>query len=711
MTNLPSPPADDKKSSFPTSHHHNSNNSYYYHYQSFDDCLLYSPNNNYDTTITPQLQEQPPEYINQLSNDQLATSPPLTLNHEEEEERDDSWYHGNDNVLIQGSNFYNPDIVFEWQSFQDIQHFLTDAGGIIASPTTTITTKKAASQEEEGDSFLFNNTQKKNDPPTTMDLFHPHHHHHHHGVPRPGFYLQQTDVTNMQFLSLLLDRAASHWCCIGFKIAPIQLDFVRYHTLPISILYCIAAISLVSDPDQQQFSTHAKDMAITLYQKARQYVDDVFFDDVEEQLSPRMIQSYFCLSYTSNLLRLYDHQRTWAAMAAIALQRQFQQKQILRQRTIMTEQQKHIEDSDWLSCWHRWYYVDAWMSLTLHRQRLLPDDVMEDNTNHFLLFDDQQQQQQSFTSHQSNSLKQANYLHHFAILAHFIRRYLRAFESHQLTSITSPIYYQITEALEAWYDQLPYDTQTNPIPHRPHHYQFNPRVDIHLHLCYYAVRLVIFSRFLEQHEQNNPSMMTSKILLIHNTLETNLQLLQALQYLKENKCDQSTYHHLFLTIHNAALSVYQKLVDNNNNSDNRNLTRTTVVYQQKEENEQYYNKEKLRTIAGEQLLMNLALLKSTAAYFNDTFNMRSFATQCMDQIKYLDLFKENSQYSSSSSSSSSSSPSAIITTRTIDMNLKNDELLERTRHISSASPFISVFRARDLDPSELRKTTLRKKRE
>ncbi|KAI7848749.1 hypothetical protein BDC45DRAFT_522654 [Circinella umbellata] len=659
MTNLPSPPADEKSLLF---NNHNHNN----HISSsiIQQHVLYHEDYKQPVLLPPLVPLE--EVVVSNLNVHSPTSPPIVHEQLKDEQQQQHHWHTMDPNLLP--------VTLQLESYKDLQDFLIQVGGeSIVSPTTmtamTSTQKSEKKCQQQQQQIVHNNHNNSNNN-TQYQITKKLIKHYYCGdkIPRPNRF-HQTDVTNTQFLGLMLDRASKHWCCIGFKIAPIPVDLIRHHThLPISIIYCVAAISLVSDPNHQhQYSTKAKDMALTLYKKARSQVDDVFFD-IEEELNPSVIQSYFCLSYTSNLLRLYDEQRTWGRLAAIALKRQHEQ-----------QKSQFTNDPNWLACWHRWYYVDAWMDLTLKRDRLLPDIFMDHTP--------------SIHHHPNDN----DHLHHFAMLAHFIRQYLRAFESNQLTSITSPIYQKITQSLELWYHQLPYN-HIQPNPPLLIQQQFNPRVDIHLHLCYHAMRLVLFSRLFEMNEQNlKQEKEEALLLLIHNTLDTNLQLLQALQHLKNDGCDQSTYHHLFPTIHKASYSIYQKLTTQ------LDMIPHSCLSSKNQQEQQLFNKKKLQTIAAEQLLINLKLLKSTPAYFNDTFNMRLFATQFINEIKTLGLLNKEEEEKEKEPILLSSTPTSSFTTSNVSS--QQNQQLSKTIH-----SFVSVFRARDLDQTELRKTTLRIKK-
>ncbi|KAI9496302.1 hypothetical protein BDB00DRAFT_945169 [Zychaea mexicana] len=320
-------------------------------------------------------------------------------------------------------------------------------------------------------------------------------------------YLNSTDFTvpssirlnveSSHMLESLMQQAVSHWCCIGFKVAPISLDLIRdWHSAPPAIVYCVASISLVTFIDHNASQSFIKQAAMVFYEQARHKMDDVFVEDMQ----PMIIQAYFCLSYTSNLLRLYEQQRTWGGLASIALQQHT--KDIAAGRPV---------DRMTMMCWLRWYYVDAWMCLTLNRECLLADDTplqlaaLSNNTN-----DDDDA---------SLSLRPENFhgLFQFAALTQYMRMYIRAIRSGTIfqegTTYPSLLYQEITVQLKQWYAQ-------------------QQHTENHFHLCYHAMRLVILFQFL------NPASSPPQDILI-DCLETNLALLQALQYLKEIGCDQT----------------------------------------------------------------------------------------------------------------------------------------------------------------------------
>ncbi|KAI9365063.1 hypothetical protein BD770DRAFT_377687 [Pilaira anomala] len=375
-------------------------------------------------------------------------------------------------------------------------------------------------------------------------------------------------IESSHMLEMLMARAVQHWCCIGFKVAPIQVSLIQdWRRAPQAIVYCIASISLVTFMDQENTSSsYSKQAAMVFYEQARNKLDDILFDDMQ----PSIIQSYFCLSYTSNLLRLYEQQRTWGGLASISLQHLAKN---------INSQEQQMVDPLTLGCWFRWYYVDAWMCLTLNRDCLLPD--------HIPWMDMKMIERLSITYNKTDDTQ----LYGFASLTCYMRKYIRALNSGKLFSndqqkLPSPLYYQITRDLVHWYSQLG---------------QYNTISQLHLNICYNSMRLVVLYQFLA------PQQPPPKDVII-DCLQTNLELLQALQELKDVGCDQSTYHHMFFAIHNTAKRIYQ------------------------------YNRSEFIALAKDQLQINLILLKSTQAYAHDVFKMKIYADKIQDQFTRMKIF-------------------------------------------------------------------------
>ncbi|CDH56290.1 hypothetical protein RO3G_15037 [Lichtheimia corymbifera JMRC:FSU:9682] len=370
-------------------------------------------------------------------------------------------------------------------------------------------------------------------------------------------------------MDVAIKLAVSHWCCIAFKVAPVSLNDIQCwkdHTL--SIRYCIAAISLISlsSHHHQENKKRRRDAAIVLYQRARYAVDDAGLYSMDNlsttatTIDPMMIQAYFCLSYTSNLLGFYEHQRTWAGLAATSL---------IQSRPMIGENRALLQ------CWYRWYYVDAWVSLTSGRHRLLPDELpspppFQDDDNHH-------------HHHNNNDLRP------FAVLAHHMRR-LKNRNDIKTQSLLND--------LDQWWHNLSSDRNTT-----------LKNSDPHLHLCFYAMRLVVLFQLLMRRDTQQCVPRT----LLVECLYTNLQLLSGLQHLRDTGCDHSTYHSLFLAIHNTAHDVF---------------LHTSSPDMDSSCCEQQQDQKRLHHVAIDQLKINIELMESTAAYVNDVYCLRQYAAQC-----------------------------------------------------------------------------------
>lgn len=378
------------------------------------------------------------------------------------------------------------------------------------------------------------------------------------------------NVESSHMLDSLMSQAVEHWCCIGFKVAPISLDMIRdWHKAPPAIVYCVASISLVTFMNHKAGQAFIKQAAMVFYEQARHKMDDVFLDDMH----PSVIQAYFCLSYTSNLLRLYEQQRTWGGLASIALQQHA--KDIVDGRPV---------DRLTMMCWLRWYYVDAWMCLTRNRDCLLNDDTPLERIS--MLSED--------VDH-----PEFRQLYQLASLTRYMRMYIRAIRSGKMFADgvggrqPSALYHNITQQLKLWYAST----------RRTSDYSVNESSsgEVHFHLCYHAVRLIILFQFL------HPTLGAPQDILI-DCLETNLAILQALRHLKDKGCDQSTYHHMFFAIHNTAKRIYS-----------------------------FSGAAQLKSLSEEQLRMNLVLLRGTQAYINDVFKMRLYAEKIEEQFRDLNI--------------------------------------------------------------------------
>lgn len=444
------------------------------------------------------------------------------------------------------------------------------------------------------------------------------------------------NIVSSSMLDSLMHRAITHWCCIGFKVAPISLDLIKdWHRAPPAIVYCVASISLVTFMDHQAGQAFVKQAAMGFYEQARHKIDDVFIEDIH----PLIIQAYFCLSYTSNLLRLYEQQRTWGSLASIALQQCTRDMRAGRPVDQLT-----------MLCFFRWYYVDAWMCLTLNRECLLPDDMPVD-----LNFTASCSAFQQYDVHSQD-------LYRFAALTQYMRRYIRAMQSNRIFDTAShqqdriypsALYLNITNQLKQWYSQqFNYHPTTGSLgpTTRPDLYGSN----VHFHLCYNAMRLVVLFRFLQ------PDRYPPYDILI-DCLETSLCLLQSLQYLKDIGCDQSTYHHMFFAIHNTAMRIYR-------------YERGPAV--------------SLKAYARDQLRINLMLLKGTQAYANDLFKVRLYAEKIEQQFNDLGITLDDWLKLPLSLPCSSSSPASCYSSSSCHAH--------PTTTTHSSQPRILVFRQKPL---------------
>ncbi|KAI8881802.1 hypothetical protein K501DRAFT_286197 [Backusella circina FSU 941] len=401
------------------------------------------------------------------------------------------------------------------------------------------------------------------------------------------------NIESSQMLGSLMYRAKTHWCCVGFKVAPIDINLINnWQIAPPAIIYCIATISLVTFVDQHANNMFAKQAALVFYEQAKNKMDDIFLDNI----NPITIQCYFCLSYTSNLLRMYDQQRTWGGLASISLQHLAKTKK--RSRDFL--------ESPVLQCWYRWYYIDTWMCLTLNRECLLPNTIPGVNFEEL--------KELSITEGCGYPKEMYHpYLKRFAVLTHYMRKYIQLLNTGLMFETAPPsytqrmpsgYYFDVDNQLTGWYNQL-----------KPY---LNASIScLHFNMCYHSLRLIVLYQFLAPSQPPN-----SNILV--DTLQTNLELLQSLQYFKDIGCDQGTYHHMFFAIHNTAKRIYQYVLPSQLAS--------------------------LRSLAKEQLQINLILLENTQAYISDVFKMRIYAEKIKDQFRSLGIEKANKSESNTLSS-------------------------------------------------------------
>jgi hypothetical protein len=392
----------------------------------------------------------------------------------------------------------------------------------------------------------------------------------------------------------LMFRAIQHWCCISFKIVPIELELLKNNT-PKAILYCVAAISMVTTTTTAQTVTEKnknnlvkkvydksaegfkKDVGFYFYERAVNYLKEVVFTEEEEESSTNAsvvaIQCYFCLSYTANLLRLTDEQRTWHYLACDQLKSKI----------------NYIHVSPALrQCWYRWYYIDAWIALSLNMECLLPDKlpftvkrpcpskatIATNNHNHH---DNSNNQQ----AHGNCCIMSDDTLYEFVIMTQYMRRFNRCIQSGTLIHF----YDSLTFETQSWWANME-DSSRN----------------IHLAICYHSMRLVILFSLLQQSH-----LYYIDFNLFLDGLNITLEILQGLQELKLMKCDQSTYHHMFYAIHKLLKSI---------------------LFHIKQKDEFRY----LESFAKQQFEMNLCILEGTDAFINDIYSMRTIGAMIEDDL-------------------------------------------------------------------------------
>lgn len=470
-------------------------------------------------------------------------------------------------------------------------------------------------------------------------------------LPKSVRYLSASNhlIENLMF------RAIKHWCCISFKIVPIELELIKKDT-PRSILYCVAAISMVTTTTTATEQQHRniltststaksnskgtvkkkvydksaegfkKDVGFYFYGRAVHYLNEILFeDDYTQDLASSIIaiQCYFCLSYTANLLRLTDEQRTWHYLACC----------ILRNNV------KYIDVSPALrQCWYRWYYIDAWIALALNMECLLPDELpfateiptyrysesnvkvshlteqQDDDGNTTILSTPPKNNNNSNnnnnnyhesikTTTNNNNCSSNNKhddnentcctisndtLYEFAVMTQYMRRYVRCIQAGTLPHC----YDNLTYELDVWWENM-------------------GDYNLHLSLCYFSMRLVILFALLQQ---SNIYYVDDSLLL--DGLNSTLEILQGLQELKLMKCDQSTYHHMFFAIHRALKSIHAQI-----------MSRKEFRY--------------LEPYCRQQFEMNLLILEGTDAFMNDIYDMRSVGTLIEEDLYALGYVEED----------------------------------------------------------------------
>lgn len=419
----------------------------------------------------------------------------------------------------------------------------------------------------------------------------------------------------------LMFRAVQHWCCISFKIVPIELELIKKDT-PKSILYCVAAISMVTTTTTSQREStlttetnknnkvkkvydkstegFKKDVGFYFYERAVNCLKEVAFsdEDLSSSASVTAIQCYFCLSYTANLLRLTDEQRTWHYLACDQLKSKVY----------------YINVSPALrQCWYRWYYIDAWIALSRNMECLLPDKLpftvkrpsrasfgsssssaspggafiteltnnggggSSSNGQHT----HSSQQQGQGEQHGNCCIMSNDTLYEFVIMTQYMRRFNRCIQSGTLVHS----YDDLTHELEHWWANME-DANRN----------------LHLAICYHSMRLVILFSLLQQ---SHLYYVDSNLLL--DGLNITLEILQGLQELKLMNCDQSTYHYMFYAVHKLLKSILFHI-------------------KQKKEFQS------LESFAKQQFEMNLCILEGTDAFMNDIYAMRTIGAMIEDDL-------------------------------------------------------------------------------
>ncbi|KAF1798998.1 hypothetical protein V8B55DRAFT_1520470 [Mucor lusitanicus] len=399
-----------------------------------------------------------------------------------------------------------------------------------------------------------------------------------------------------QLVQGLMYRAIQHWCCISFKIVPIELELIKNNT-PKTILYCVAAISIATISTQQQppieldatagsrkaktLSDRAmdgfkKDIAFCFYKRACHYLQEVIFPDDEDSFSVVAIQCYFCLSYTANLLRLPGEQRTWHYLAC----------------DMMKSNVSLINESPALrQCWYRWYYIDAWIAIALNQECLLPDRFpfavkRPAPTTTTIKADEPIVPHSSDNSIHGCCIMSNDTLYEFVIMTQFMRRFNRAIQAGTLPLL---------------YDRLTFETEN--------WWRTVNEPNLHLRICYFSMRLVILFSLL-QHDAYHVDFD-----LLLDGLNITLEVLQGLQNLKLMNCDQSTYHHMFFAVHQTLKQILVHI--------------------------KMHRFHALEAFAKQQFEMDLCILEGTDAFRDDIYQMREIAANIESDLIALGYIQEN----------------------------------------------------------------------
>ncbi|GAB5592592.1 hypothetical protein Unana1_07492 [Umbelopsis nana] len=404
-------------------------------------------------------------------------------------------------------------------------------------------------------------------------------------LARPSISAIQLHVSYEDAMEVIMGKAQTDWCCLAFKISPLKIDTARnWRSRPKPIADGLAAITLATFIGQDCTEDFGMAAAAAFYRQASNRMDVLF-----DSMNADAVLAYFCLSYASNLMRLYDQQKTWASLASIAL--------------FHLTQNDDSQCTDLVRlCWCRWYYIDAWIGLSLNRPLLLSD-------NHPMHIPSLTEliQQRAVTNDDSLNL------FHFAALGEVIRRAVSGLKTRSFFDPTaapghtlpSNAYIEFTNGHRRWFAMLQDAAVAERSGRRfvgPQKYNFKPKVDVHLHMSYHSIRLVILFQFLLPGRPPPEDM-------IIDTLETIFQLLSGLEYLTEIGCDQSTYHHMFFAIHNVAKMIFE--------------------YCEEEDS--------IKDIAREQLCLNNHLMRGTLAFEHDLFKLRFYGEKIDTDFEALDI--------------------------------------------------------------------------
>lgn len=404
----------------------------------------------------------------------------------------------------------------------------------------------------------------------------------------------QLSISYEDIMDVIMGKAANEWCCLAFKISPLKVSTAKaWRKQPRPIIDGLASITLATFIGRDCEEDFGMATAAAFYKQASNRMDTLF-----DCMNVDAVIAYFLLSYASNLMRLTEQQKTWQSLASILLFH-------------LTQNLNHdMEHYDLIRlCWCRWYYIDAWISLTLNRPLLLSNQhpVHVPNLSELI---------------STNSVVNEDTLNlfHFATLGEMMRIAITGlksrafFDLNDVSGYTMPsqAYHNFNREHREWFRQLEVAAQAQKALTimGPQKFNFKPKVDVHLHLSYHSICLIILFQFLSP-GSHPPEEITFA------TLESIFQLLSGLEYLKEINCDQSTYHHMFFAIHNAAKSIYEHCDDDDS----------------------------IKGIAREQICLNSHLLKSTAAYEYDLFKVRSYGEKIDRDFEQLEIESDDDNLS------------------------------------------------------------------